>query len=423
MPTNNPQETGDAVMETMQEVPETHSGDDQPSLLRRTASRIAAHRASRAATAEQAAEQRRLLQLREQQERQREQLAASQAAVSRRRASRAGVETDESDEIAPVPHWMRVIGVWFDRTFGSVPLIAPLVVSGYFTMQAGTSAPLNMHWAIALAFTLGLEGAVWYLARIYEKTRIEGDSTVGLRLGMLGIVALISSVIAGHEYWKATGTTQLTMLGFDVTSTISSVAAVALMALVGVFVWAKRAAFKHRVKLRQQGLIDARAPKFSAMSWLLCPWETAWALKHATRYRISSPIVAVEDRRLWKMSGKPKVWPAVETLEAETVPETRPGPRLRAVSSPVPADAPRLAPASRPAAVSVSSEPAPETVAVPGEDLIDTVGRLQRDEELSLAAIGMRLGMSKAHAGRLAQAYRKRLQERPVSDETKAVAN
>lgn len=416
-------------METFPETTETPERDAKRLSLRPLASRIASWRASRAVTAEERADQARLVRLRQDQERQREQEAASQAAVSRRRAARATEGAEREDEIAPVPQWMQVTGVWFDRTFGSLPLIAPLVVSGYFTMQAGTSAPLNMFWPIALAFTLGLEGSLWYLARIYEKTRIEGDSTVNLRLGMFGIVALITSVIAGHEYWKATGTTQLIIFGFDVTSTLTSVVAVALMALVGIFVNAKRAAFKHRVKLRRQGLIDARAPKFSAMAWLLCPWETAWSLKHATRYRISSPILAVEDRRLWIASDKPKVWPPVETVEAEIVSETRPAQRLRAVPSPVPAETPRLSPVSTLRPALPVSETNPET-----EDETEIVSgpltREQKDEQagrlaetgLSCSQVGERVNCSRAEADRRIRRYRaSRL--RDAGDASRAAAN
>jgi hypothetical protein len=416
-PTKAQEETPTVSDETRGET----ARSDEPSAVSRLVSRVAAWRETRAATAEEQSEMQRLVRLRKQQELSRQQEAASQAAVSRRRAGRISAETSLGYEDAPIPRWMQVLGIWFDRTFGSLPLIAPLVVSGYYTMQAGIAAPLDMHWSIALSFTLGLEGSLWYLARIYEKTRIEGDSTVNLRLGMFGIVVLISSVIAGHEYWKATGATRLVILGLDVTSTLTSIVAVTLMALVGIFVNAKRAAFRHRVRLRQAGLIDARAPKFSAMSWLLCPWETARSLKHATRYRISSPVLAVEDRRLWIASGKPRVWPKVETLEAQLV-ETPP------LAAPVPAASRLLAETPR---VSVSplrspaitaSETLPVSSGTDGvsEETIENIiretagnpveaaGRLHRDATLSYKAIGERLGISKAHAGRLGSEFYKR---------------
>jgi hypothetical protein len=421
-PTQAPEETVTVSGETTVETEAPITRDANPSRLRLLASRLTAHRASRAVSAETVAEQKRLLKLREQEETKRQQETASQAAASRRRQQAARQETETAEDVAPIPTWMKVVGAWFDRSFGSSPLVAPLIVSGVFTMGVGMDAPLNMDWPVALAFTIGLEGSLWYLSRLYEQTRLEGDSTFSLRTGMIGIILLIAGLIGGHGVWKALGSQPIMvdMIGTDRQIPLEDAVpalAVAVMSAIGTFVWSKRATFRHRVKLRQQGLIDPRAPKFSTWSWILDGPQTFLALRHAVRYRISSPILAVEDRRLWVMSDRPKVWPAVETVETGTV-ETPAPARLKAVPArPVSeTERPALSSPERPAL------PSRETVAetTPGADIVspvsqetgdadivETVGRLHQNLK-SYKLVAERLGISKAHAGRLGSDFYKR---------------
>lgn len=432
-PTRDLRETRDVSEETPVETETAPPRDARPSRLRLFAARVETARASRAATAETVAEQKRLLKLRQQQETARQQETASQAATSRRRQQAARQETETAENIAPVPTWMRIVGAWLDRSFGSGPLVAPLIVSGVYTMKVGMDAPLRMHWTIALFFTVGLEGSLWYLSRLYEQTRLEGDSTFSLRAGMIGIILLIAGLIGGHAVWEAMGSMPIML---DLPGTERQIplekavpaVAVAVMSAIGTFVWAKKATFRHRVKLRQQNLIDPRAPKFSTWSWILCFPETFLALRHAVKYRISSPILAVEDRRLWVMSARPKVWPIVETMETET-PETTDPVRLKAIVGAPVSETTRPAVSSPKRPALPSRETAPETVGetvlvspVSSEtgdgDIVETVGRLQRDEQLSLSAIALRLGISKAHAGRHAKKFAERETSRRGDGET-----
>lgn len=403
-------------METVEETPVTEQGDDQPSRLGRLASRVSTWKASRVSSAETAAEQKRLVRLRERQEEKARRDAASLTAVTKRRAATARLETDAETEIAPVPDLMRKIGAWLDRSVGGAQLLAPLVVSGFFTVQVGMDHPLDMGLGIALAFTLGLEGSLWYLNRLREQTRLEGDSTFSLTAAILGIILLIAGLIGGHAIWKATGSVPIGigLPGTEAEVPLSDVVpafAVALMSAIGTFVWAKRATFQHRVKLRQQNRIDPAAPKFAVASWIFCPLETVWSLRHAIKYRLSSPIVAVEDWRLWKLSDKPKVWPAletVETLEAELVTETRPARKLHSV----PSETHQLSPVSNPRPLTAGPETREET---PGETnggddrLLRKVASLRSGTSpVSYGTIASRLGISKAHAGRLGVAAKNR---------------
>lgn len=435
-PTQTPDETLDVSSETAVETKAADTRDAQASRLRLLASRFAEHRASRAANAETAAEQARLLKLREQQEVRRQQEAASRAAASRRRTQAARQETETEADVAPVPLSLRIMGIWTDRSIGGLQLLAPMIVSGVYTMQVGMDDPLKMSLPVALFFTLSLEGSLWYLNRLREQFRLEGDSTFSLTMAIFGIIGLIVALIGGHAIWTNSGSAPVTigLPGTENTVPLEDVVpalAVALMSAIGTFVWAKRATFKHRVKLREQMLIDPRAPKFAAASWIWCFPTTFMSYHHAVKYRIQSPILAVEDWRLWKLSGRPVVWPLVETLEAELV-ETSQRQRAATVSvagadetsrptlssRPRPAlpggETPRELPAVSSGTAVVPLETDEDSEPRPGEDIVETVGRLM-GRKMSYSAIAFRLGISKAHVGRHAKTYMAR---QPVSQET-----
>jgi hypothetical protein len=432
-PTQAPEETLTVSDETSVETMAPAEGDAKSSRFRLLASHLNERRLAKAVSAETLAAQKRLVEQRERDEARKQAETASQAAASRRKTQAARQETETAEDAAPIPQWMKWLGAWFDRSFGSSPLVAPLIVSGVFTMDVGMSDPLKMSWIVAFAFTLGLEGSLWYLSRLYEQTRLEGDSTFSLRAGMIGIILLIAGLIGGHAVWEAMGSVPvlvdlpLTESKMPLEDAVPAIA-VAVMSAIGTFVWSKRATFRHRVKLRQQNLIDPRAPKFSTWSWILDGPQTFGALRHAVRYRISSPVLAVEDRRLWIMSDRPKVWPVVETVEEET-PETSQSQRLKAVPARVVTETerPALSSPERPALPSreTVAETTPGTDIVPtvsqetgDADIVETVGRLKRDEELSLSAIALRLSISKAHAGRHWTAFQKRETSRAGDGET-----
>ncbi len=247
-------------------------------------------------------------------------VAAERATALRRSARNTRTARPTAEQIAPTPQWMRWAGVWFDRTIGALPLVAPLIVSGFFTTRVMTDKPIEAPLVVAVIITLAMEGGVWKLAKLLEKTLLEGDSTISLRMGIAMYLTLISGGIFGHAYYKAY---ERTANGDAVQLTWGDwlpAAATALMSMLGVYIWSKDARFKHRVELRSLGLIDAQAPKFSLLAWGLLPIETAKAFKHAVRYRISSPTIAVSDRRLWVEAGKPRVW-AIETTERAERPD------------------------------------------------------------------------------------------------------
>lgn len=260
-----------------------------------------------------------------------DQTAIAAAAAAHRRPA-TNRPTEDAD-VAPVPTWMKWMSVWLDRTFGAMPLIAPLLVSGYYTMRVFTDQPIGAHPLVAFFAATALEGGVWKLSRLYEKTLVAGDSTMALRLGIGGYLALISGLI----YWHAdqvpeqvrqvvdpTGHTGITALpdGSGVSTDALPAIGVAVMSTLGVYIWSRTARWARRRELHEQGRVDAQAPKFSALAWILCPVETPKALRHAVKYRLAGPVEAVADLRLYKSVGRPSVWPPIRLSGESTADRT-----------------------------------------------------------------------------------------------------
>lgn len=305
-----PQDTSDP---DPQDVPQDTAAEQDGNWLTRTARRYAARRDASRRSAEQAKMIEDAARAARDAERDRQRDALSRTAANRR-ASRAVTREARNETIAPIPAWMKIVGVWIDRTFGALPLLAPLIVSGYFTMNVFTDDPVSTPWLVALAITAALEGGVWKLSRIYEATLLEGDSTVGIRVAIGLYLALISGLIYGHAYYLArqdslaAGSDNVVV---DWTKWAPA-AGVAAMSALGVLVWSKQARYMHRKQLRDAGQVDPRAPKFATLAWVLHFPETFGALRHSVKYRIGVPGDAVDDLRLYRAAGRPPIWPIPE---------------------------------------------------------------------------------------------------------------
>ncbi|MFD8529384.1 hypothetical protein ACFV0L_18390 [Streptosporangium canum] len=91
----------------------------------------------------------------------------------------------------------------------------------------------------------------------------------------------------------------------------------AACSLASPFLWSMHSRHLHRQDLREQGLIDTRAPKFSALRWLLHTKETFAAFKWAVAEGVQSPqtsVAVVRERRAVRMT-----WQAVEDTKAAVI--------------------------------------------------------------------------------------------------------
>ncbi|MEV1178976.1 hypothetical protein, partial [Nonomuraea sp. NPDC049784] len=91
----------------------------------------------------------------------------------------------------------------------------------------------------------------------------------------------------------------------------------AACSLASPWLWSMHSRHLHRQDLREKGLIDPRAPKFSALRWLLHTRETFAAFKWAVSEGVQSPHVAVEvvrTRRAIRMT-----WQSVDAAQTAVV--------------------------------------------------------------------------------------------------------
>lgn len=236
--------------------------------------------------------------------------AAQVARSTGRRTTGPAVLRDE--QIAPIPGWMQVLRVWLTRTFGALPEYAPLIVSGFFTVRAATDEPIEMNFAAAVFITLALEGGLWKLGRMLNAHLLEGDSTISLRVSIF----LWIGIIAGFIYWHADHVARGrglsgAMVAWDWVPALVS----AGFCVLGVRMTTHQARFAHRVRLREERRMDIQVPKFATAAWLLCGLSTFSALRHAVKFRIQSPLAAIEDLRTYRASGRPPVWPVPPGFE------------------------------------------------------------------------------------------------------------
>jgi hypothetical protein len=246
--------------------------------------------------------------------------AAGRSAARSRRGTRAAATTELTDEqVAPIPAWMRWLGIWTGRVFGSWPLIAPLVVSGWYSAHVFMDAPLSTPVALAIMVTLALEGGLYKLVVLREKTLLEGDSTIGLTVWIGVWITLIGSLIFAHAVIVALGDQAVSV---DSITTVDlgwswiPAAGTAAFSILGVAIYGRDARYRHRVALRAKGKVDKQGPKFALLSWLVCPIETPRAFRHAVKYRLDRPQDALDDYRDYRAAGRPSVWPLTSDVTA-----------------------------------------------------------------------------------------------------------
>lgn len=259
-------------------------------------------------------------------------------------------------ERARVPGWMLWLGVWLDRTVGSLPLLAPLAISGWYTSHAGYYM-LALPWAVAVLLSVALEGGVWRLARLLEKTLVAGDTTVSIRLGIAGYLTLIGGLILAYEVTSQVGWSALmTADGWSHVNWVRTWPAIvaSCLSVAGVYIWSKVARWQRREELRAQGRIDAQLIRFSFWRWVLCPIETPKVVRYAVKHSIERPEDALAAFRLAKADREFK-----RASEKQDRAENK---AAKKTANPNPNPQPEPAPAatrreSKPAAANPNAEP------------------------------------------------------------------
>ncbi|MFG3438300.1 hypothetical protein ACGF0J_13745 [Nonomuraea sp. NPDC047897] len=91
----------------------------------------------------------------------------------------------------------------------------------------------------------------------------------------------------------------------------------AACSLASPWLWSMHSRHLHRKDLREQGLIDPRAPKFSVLRWVLHTGETFAAFKWAVSEGVQSPHLAIEEVRTRRALSMTRA--AVEETQAAVI--------------------------------------------------------------------------------------------------------
>ncbi|MFN2636797.1 MAG: hypothetical protein ABR585_07220 [Gemmatimonadaceae bacterium] len=136
-------------------------------------------------------------------------------------------------------------------------------------------------WPLLGAFGAAavIESIAIYVGWHAHVALIEGDSVARLRTASYGIALVVAGLNYHHYAPNWMPTDKAVMFG--------------MASLLSPWLWSIHSRHLHRSQLRAAGMIDPRAPKFSALRWLLHRAETWQALKWAVRFSEQSPTAAI----------------------------------------------------------------------------------------------------------------------------------
>lgn len=227
--------------------------------------------------------------------------------TARREARRAAQKTKRDDaRAARAAAWKARLAAWWHGfvLVGAIVGVNIVAVVGQVTaFTAATNAtPTGFGWSLgqALATAAVVESIAIYVGWHAHVALVEGDSVMRLRITSYAIAVGVCA-LNYHHYAPNWEPTDLAVM-FGTASLLSP------------WLWAMHSRHQHRARLREQGLIDPRAPKFSALRWALHRAETWQALKWAVRHGEQSPTAAILAVQIEQGTAR-----SVELEVAETV--------------------------------------------------------------------------------------------------------
>jgi hypothetical protein len=182
-----------------------------------------------------------------------------------------------------VTAWQARLQKWWHAfvLVGAIVGVNIVAVVGQVTAFSASTEANGFGWSPlqAVATAAVIETIAIYVGWHAHTALIEGDSVMRLRVTSYAIALGVGALNYYHyaPNWK-----------FDDQAVMFGGASV-----LSPWLWAMHSRHQHRQALREQGLIDPRAPKFSALRWLLWRSETWTALRWAVRYGEQSPGAAI----------------------------------------------------------------------------------------------------------------------------------
>lgn len=140
---------------------------------------------------------------------------------------------------------------------------------------------LDWEWWAAVPIALATESLAINIGFYAHDKLVKGDSAWGLRIFSYAIGAVVGWINYDHN------------LGHPSTDDLAIVFGGA--SVLSPVLWQIYSAWKHREQLREQGLLEARAPKFGKLRWIIPSLraETWEAFKYGVAEGVQSPEVAL----------------------------------------------------------------------------------------------------------------------------------
>lgn len=206
---------------------------------------------------------------------------------------------------------------------GVIPLLAPLLVAGYYQADLARTA-LQWEYPWVVLFPLSIEAGAAWAAGNYHRKLVAGDSTIGARMGMLAYAGSSGALL----FWHAR----------DTHRPLATALAVSGMTLAAMWIWTQRAKHAKRDVLRARGLVDKQVPRFSAPRWILCPVETARTFRWAVRHSVDDPAEALSryrdrDQDTNSQDTPPPKTKATSRIRRKPTPEHQDPPVLASIPS------------------------------------------------------------------------------------------
>lgn len=182
----------------------------------------------------------------------------------------------------------RAVQAWTASMAPRAVLIVPLVLVNALALSGQVGfAERYLHWPLMGAVVFGgtLESIAIYIGWHAHRALLAGDTASKLRAASYGMGFLVGGLNYQH-YVHAWASPNVPAVTFG------------LMSVISPWLWAMHGRHVNRERLRSLGLVDERAPHFSAARWLHFPVATMGALRWGIREGVQDPGAAWDGHRM-----------------------------------------------------------------------------------------------------------------------------
>lgn len=201
---------------------------------------------------------------------------------ARRRARQAETKRQRVEHRADRVQRTATIRSFAGQIVDHVVVVFPIILVNALAIggQVGFARD-HLGWSLpaAIMFACTLESIAVYIGWHAHGALMAGDSAIKLRVASYLVAAVVGGLNFEH-YAGHGGRPTVPAVTFG------------LMSLISPWLWAMHGRYANRQRLRELGLVDERAPHFSAGRWLHFPKQTMGALRWGISHNAQDPTSA-----------------------------------------------------------------------------------------------------------------------------------